>query len=766
MKLPLVWLKDYIKVKEKPEELANLLSLSGSEVEYIQDFGDEMGKVVVGEILEIKPHPKANRLLLAKVDIGRKKLDIVCGAPNIRVGQKVPVALVGAKLANGMVIEKVAIRGEESEGMLCAEDELGLGEDHSGIMVLDKSAKIGQKFSEIYGSKEPVLDLAITNNRADCFSILGLAREIGALTGESVNWPDIRFNKTVKKDLDIKVKVTEEKLCPKYTVRIIRNIAVKESPQWLKERLLAVGLRPINNVVDVTNFVMMEMGQPLHAFDLDKVKEIEVRKAKKGEKIKTIDNEERELDNDMLVITDGKEPIAIAGVMGGLDSEVTNKTTDVLLESAQFDSVSVRLTAQKLNLRSEASNRFEKGIDWQITEKASDRAASLIAELGEGEVVSDQLVAASRRFEPTVIELSLPFLNNLLGIDLSKSEVLDKLTALGFEARDDGQELKVTVPSWRSDVKIPVDLVEEVGRLYDYNKLKPTYLKAQLMPVALSLENKLIRQTQDILAGAGFTEVLNYSFYGQLPDCCGPEDHLAVANPLNPDQRYLRLDLEPRIKDNIAKNIREFDQVKIFEIGTVYLSHKGDHLPKENKMLAVAYATKKLKLNEALSYLKGVASLLFKELSIEDNKINFSLLKGDYTGVKIDYDNNFLGTIIFNSELSYGLLRLEVKELVNIVNKIKIYWPIAKYPSIVRDIALELADEILYREVESLVRETDSLIVKVDHLSTYPLEKQKKSLAIRIVFQSLERTLESREVDEIQQKIMDKLTAKFKAKLR
>ncbi len=763
MKLSLIWLKDYIKIKFSPEKLAELLSFSGTEVEAIEQAG-ALEKVVVAEILEIKSHPNADKLQLATVDIGRKKLTIVCGAPNIKVGQKVPLAMVGAVLPNGLEIKKAVIRGVESEGMLCAEDELGLSDDHSGIMILESTAKIGENVVKGSG-QAAVLDLAITPNRADCFSVLGLAREVSALTGEKVKWPAIRFPKISKEKIDFQVKVEDKKLCPKYTVRVIKNITIKESPSWLKERLSAAGMRPINNVVDVTNFVMLEMGQPLHAFDKKKVSEIIVRKVKKGEKIMTIDGESRELDESMLVIADAKKPIAVAGVMGGLESEVTVKTTDIILESAQFNPVSVRKTGQKLGLRSEASLRFEKSIDWQITEVASDRAAALIAELGGGEVAEEQIIVAAKKFQPATIKLSLNYLNNLLGAEIPKAKVTAYLKALGFEVKDSKGELNVKVPSWREDVKIPADLVEEVGRLFDYNKLKPSYLTAELRPVILSQEKQLVRKIQDILVGAGFSEVINYSFYGQTPCCCGPDYHLEVANPINPDQRYLRLDLEPRIKENIEKNIREFEQVKIFEIGQTYHPHQKGELPEEKKMLAAAYAAKKLKGETAIDYLKGLTQLLFEELNIDSEKINFSLLK-DVLGIKIDYNNKFLGTIIFNQQLNYGLLRLTLDELVKDASARKIYQPLAKFPAIIRDLAFEVEKNVLYNEIKEAVKRMDKLIVGVDYLSTYHLSDNKKSLAFRVIYQSAERTLRSEEVDKIQEIIIKELDKKFKAKLR
>ncbi|MFH1225771.1 MAG: phenylalanine--tRNA ligase subunit beta [bacterium] len=749
MRLPLLWLKDYIKIKIFPEKLAELLTFSGTEVEAIERTSG-LDKVMVGEILAIKPHPNADKLQIAMVDVGNQELAIVCGAPNIKVGQKVPTALVGAVLPNGLEIKKTAIRGVKSSGMLCAEDELGLGKDHGGIMILDQKAKPGDKLAEWVSSGEPILDLSITPNRGDCLAILGLAREISALTGEKVKWPIIDFPKIVKEKINCPVKVNDKDLCPKYVVRVIKNVKIKESPGWLKDRLLAVGLRPINNVVDVTNFVMMEMGQPLHAFDADKVKKIVVRKAKAGERIKMIDNEERELTESMLVITDGYEPIAIAGVMGGAESEVADKTSNILLESAQFNPISIRKTSQQLGLRSEASLRFEKGIDWLITERASDRAAGLIAELGDGIVVEEQIVVVGKKFKPAAVKLPLSYLNNLLGAELAKNEVMEKLISLGFEIKDYGRNLLVTVPAWRPDVKIPADLVEEIGRLFDYNRLPPSYLIAELKPMALSQEKQAIRTIQDILAGAGFTETINYSFYGHPPaggaECGGPENHLELANPINPDQRYLRLDLEPRIRENIEKNIREFDPIKFFEIGHTYQPNPpaGGDLPIEKKMLAVAWAGKKLKPESAINYLKGIARLIFQELNIDAEKIDISP--------------------VFND--NYGLLRLDIGELVNLAEPIKVYQPIPKFPAIIRDIAIEVEDRVLYGQIKKIVDKLDDLIARVEYLSTYSLANSKKSLAFRVIYQSAERTLKSEEADKIQEKIIKALNKKFQAKLR
>ena len=601
MKLPVNWLKDFVKLPLKIEKLSDILTFSGTEVEKIEVKGDNLKNIVVGEIITIVKHTNADKLKLCKVRVKKGKvLKIVCGANNVKVGQKVPVALPGAELPDGTKIEKTKIRGLDSEGMLMAEDELGIGDDHAGIYILGDKAKIGQSIRLALGLSEPVLDLALTPNRADCFSVLGIAREVAAVSKRKLNFEPEKI-KIKEKGNEINkwltIKVNEKNLCPKYTARIIEEVEVGDSPEQIKNRLRAAGIRPVNNIVDATNYVMLELGQPLHAFDYDKLsgkkKSIIVRKAKKDEKLKTLDGKERELETNMLVIADGQGAIALAGVMGGEKTEICKKTTRVILESAVFKPLSVRKTAQKLALRSESSNRFEKGLDYNMTEIALDRAASLIAKLTGGKIVKGKFKTTHelKNLRPT-ITLSLDLLKTYLNTKPPISRLKQIFTSLGFEFIEAKEgKLKLKVPSWRLDVRTEEDLIEEVARLYDYNKLKPTFLKGILKPVELPKELYWQNKIKDLLVSADMIEVYNYSNYSEnLAKNFGlnPEKHYRVTNPLNPEQEYLRQSLIPMMLKNVALNSDYSEDLAIFEVGNVFLS--GHDLPKEEKMVAGVFA--------------------------------------------------------------------------------------------------------------------------------------------------------------------------------
>ena len=496
MKLSLNWLKQYVKFKQTPEKLAEILTLAGIEVERIEKLGRGLENVVVGQIKTIVGHSGANNLVVCKVNVGKSRnLNIVCGAKNIKLMDKVPVALVGAVLPNGVKIEARKIRGINSEGMLCAEDELGLGDDHAGILILDSNLRIGQNFGKAIGLNDIVFDLSLPPNRADWYSVLGIARELAALTKQKLDVK--RYATKESKERSIKkhlsVKIQDYDLCPKYVAKVVKNVKIKESPAWLKSRLLAYGVKPINNVVDISNYVMIEMGQPLHIFDYHKVggKKIIVRRAKKGEKIKTLDNQERNLDSQILVIADNKNPIAVAGVMGGFDSEVTKKTKDIIIESAIFKPLSIRKTRQKLGLVTEASTRFEKGIWSDLPASAAERAAAMISQLADGEVIKDRIIKAKKEYKPQMIKVSLDYVNKLIGIEFGLNQAKRILESLKFKVEvSKDQILNVTVPSWRQDVKIPAEVAEEVGRLYGWNKLKPTAIYSELKPPKINEEKK------------------------------------------------------------------------------------------------------------------------------------------------------------------------------------------------------------------------------------------------------------------------------------
>lgn len=777
MKISFNWLKDFVKIDKTPEKLAEVLTLSGTEVEGIKSGHDFLDKVVVGEIITIIKHTNADKLKVCKVRVKKGVvLKIVCGAPNIEIGQKVPTALVGAKLPAG-ILKKTIIRGIESEGMLLAEDEMGLGDDHAGIYILDKKEPIGKFVKAVLGLNDTVFDLALTPNRADCFSVLGIAREVAAATKRKLQFIPDKFRLKEKASeiaKKLSVKVLDSKLCPKYTARIIENLEIKDSPEWMKNRLRASGVRPINNVVDVTNYVMLELGQPLHAFDYDKLsgakKSIVVRKAYKNEKIKTLDDKERELDPNMLLITEGKKALAVAGVMGGKSSEISSKTKTVILESAVFNPANIRKTTQKLSLRSESEMRFEKGLDFEMTELVADRAAALMAKLGEGRVVPGIInISAKEKAKPAAIDLPLALLKKYLNINLPELKVKQILKSLGFEVISSKEKvLKVQVSSWRADVRLPEDLIEEVGRIYDYNKLKPTYLRGTLKPVdipkSLIWENKI----KDICVTAGFSEVYNYSFYSE--DLArsfiniGSKSHYRVTNPINPDQVLLRRSLLPLLKMNMILNSAYEDKICLFEIGDVFLPDKNRF--GEEKMLGGYTYGKELR-----GKAKGLIELLMKELNIDEYQFKYENKNTQTVIVK----NNKIGeyTVHPSSEgkaytpkdlLEISYFEININSLIKFANEKRNFLKINKYPAVKRDISFFKPKETTYQTLENEIKGLSDLITDLEVFDRFEKEGQ-ISLAVRLTFQA-DRTLKGEEVDSVMDRIYKLMEDKFRIKIR
>lgn len=778
MKLSLNWLKEYIKIKQTPEQLAEVLTLAGLEVERTEKLDKGLDQIVVGQIKTMVDHAEADHLRVCKVDIGASKLlNIVCGATNIRAGDKVPVVLVGANLPNGVKIEARRIRGVDSEGMLCAEDELGLGEDHAGIMILDRDLRVGQKLGQAIGLDDTVFDLALTPNRADWFSVLGLARELSAILKQTLTVKRYPMKESKKEQIKklLKVQVNNDNLCPKYVARVVKHVKVGESPAWLKSRLIVSGLKPINNVVDITNYVMLELGQPLHAFDYDKVggHKIIVRRAKAREKILTLDNQERKLTNTMLVIADNKIPVAIAGVMGGFDSEVTKSTKNVVIESAIFKPISIRKTRQKLGSVTEASMRFEKGIWWTLPEQAADRAAALMSVIAGGEVVKDTIIVqAEKQYKPKAIKIALSYINRLIGHEFTLKQAKDILESLHFKVEvSKNKVLQITAPSFRQDVKIPADVAEEVGRLYGWNKLKPAAIYGELKPPLADQAKDWERTTKDTLVACGFTETLNYSFYSQsLLEKFGhaEKNHYQVANPLNPDQVYLRISLLPRLIDNVAQNAPNYETIKLFEMGHVYKKSKKE-MPEENQYLAAVIFGKKYEFYQ----LKGVMNKLFDSLKIK----NIEYRRADsqvMTGAEIFIKNQKVGSVgnvnlmILEKSKIQGKIsafELDFHKLLQFCGRV-VYKPVPEFPSVERDLALVVDDQVTYADLWEEIKDFSPLIVLVEGFDLYLMPDGRKSMAFHLIFQAPNRTLKSEEVDEIQEQIIENLNKKFKARLR
>jgi phenylalanyl-tRNA synthetase beta chain len=800
MKVSLKWLEEYVDIGLPPADLAQKLTMAGTEVKGWQVIGDNWKNIVVGQIVAINPHPSADRLSLPTVDLGTEQQTVVCGAPNLKVGDKVAFARVGAQLIDGhtgqvIKLESVKIRGVVSAGMVCSEKELGISDSHEEIMVLPADAPVGTPLNDYMG--DVIFDLDITPNRPDCLSVIGIAREVAALTGQEVRLPDVGYDETVAPiDRQISVDIIAPDLCPRYSASLITGVKVAPSPRWMQQRLLACGMRPINNVVDVTNFVMLEYGQPLHAFDYERIKgrKIIVRRAEEAEVLVTLDGVRRLLSRDMLVIADEERAVAIAGVMGGADSEVTGQTTAILLEAANFNPASIYHTGNSLNLPSEARMRFERGISPELTIPALKRATKLLVQLAGGEAAEGLVDAYPGKQEPEPILLSAGEVNRLLGVEFSLDQIKEALASLGFDCQPAGlaSEVWVTAPYWRSDINLAEDLVEEATRIIGYDQIPVTMLSGS---VPRQNPEPIIGFKQEVrrdLAGYGFQEVITYSLTSldllnkllSKPHPLEPAP-LRVANPMTADQEYLRPNLQANLLAALAANRRhEEGSIRLFELGRVYLSRPND-LPSEPEMLCGLLTGPRFEESwhggenpidffDAKGVVKGLLSRLGVEASFEPGE-DEGLHPAKQAAIAID--GKRLGVIgelhhkvvdAFEIPGEVYLFELNLTALLPFTTEHKLFQPILRFPAMVRDIALVVDARVVHRRVQDIIYGFP-LVTQVALFDLYTggqLPADKKSLAYRITFQSSSHTLTDEEVNEVQQQILDKLYAELGATLR
>ncbi len=778
MYIPINWLKDFVTIKQTPEKVAEVLTLGGFEVEKIEHKGEGLSGVVVGQIKTIVSHAEADKLVVCKVTIGKKELlTIVCGARNIKAGDKVPVAVVGTVLLNGLKIERRRIRGVDSEGMLCAEDELGLGDDHAGILILPAAAKIGQKLAVALKMNEAVLDVTVSPNRADCFSVVGLANEYAALTNQKFNDKKITVPENNKHQTAkiLSVQIKDQVLCPKYTARVVKGVTVGPSPQWLQSRLRLGGITPINNIVDSTNYVMLERGQPLHAFDLQAVDggKIVVRKAGKDKTFITLDGKERQLSPSMLMIADAKKPIAIAGVMGGQNSEIKKSTTDVVIESALFKPLSIRTTRQKLGLVTEASNRFEKGLWWDLPEWAVDRAAKLMAEIAGGTVAAGRVERSRKKpSQPTIITVRFDYIRNLIGRSISPAAISDYVTKLHCSiTKKDKETITIVIPSWRQDLKSPADIVEEVGRLYGWNKIKPAPITAPLRPVSLPPAVYWLRKIKQALVGCGMTEVSNYSFYGRdlmRQFSLQEKKHYQIENPLNPEQKYLRTSLIPRLFENIVKSYQSHEQLALFESGTVF-NKSTKQLPKEQSMIAGIFYNKRQHkaVDQTLGQAKAVLYLMMKRLGIND----WQIVSSDRS---IRVNSKTIGTYGWVTTVTAQKLpqlpawfEIDLARLAAVIPDKPAYKPISPYPAIERDMTFIADAQTNYYELQTAIQKIHPLITEVVGIGIpYQESGNRYSITFRLVYRSPDRTLQAKEAEMIEREVAADLLKQFNLKIK
>ena len=806
MNVTLNWLKAYIDFEFSPSELADRLTMLGVEVESVKQLGTDLEGVVVGSVTSIRPHPNADKLVLCQVDTGgTEELQIVCGAPNVREGMLAPVATIGATLPVGLTIKRAKLRGETSEGMLCSEKELGLSDDAAGLMELPTDTHLGTPLSETLRLDDVVFELEITPNRPDCLSLIGVAREIQAETGNPLKLPTVNLKESSTNAGDLtSVTIDAPDLCPRYAARVIQGVKVTESPAWLQQRLESVGIGVINNIVDITNFVLMEYGQPLHAFDYDKLTEnrIVVRRATESEHITTLDEVERELTPDMLVIADAEKPVALAGIMGGYDSEITETTCDVLLESAYFNPSSVRATAKALGISTEASYRFERGADPGVVLAALDRAAQLIAELADGTVCEGTVDVYPGQQPLTQIQLRPERVNFVLGTTLEAAEMAQILNRLGFDVDTAEEAYQVTVPTFRSDITREIDLIEEIARVHGYDNI-PTTLPKGDIPVPVSDPKTEVRmRIKHFLLAAGMMEAVNYSFCD--PNCFDKirlnandplRNTLQLRNPLSPEMSVLRTTLTPSLLENAQHNRNhQIDTIALFEIGSVFLH---DDKNGRSDLRIATLEPERVAGVLAGQIGEGVYSDPYRPPDFFDikglvegmleasNVVDWTLQKTDVPtfhpgrNAEVLLGDKRIGVfgeahpeVLENYDLPYKayLFEFDLEGLADAATFTKRFEPISIYPKVARDLAIVVDKDILSDMPTELIYTTggDSIdsVRLFDVYEGEQVPEGKKSLAYTITYHSATETLTDKAVNALHEKVVEHLSRELGAELR
>lgn len=805
MRVSYKWLQEFVEIDISPQELADRLTLAGIAVEGVTQLGRGIEKVITGRIETISPHPNADKLTVTSVNVGTEKLQIITAATNVREGDVIPVAVEGARLASGLVIKRAKLRGVESRGMMCSGQELGIdpktmpSDQAHGIMILPPGTPLGKDAKEILGLDDTILELDLTPNRGDCLSIIGVAREVAVLLGRPFRPAGPSFPELSESiEGRVRVDILDADLCRRFVGRLIKNVRVGNSPLWMQQRLRSAGIRPISNIVDVTNYVMLELGQPMHAFDYDLLTNghIIVRRAREGEKIISLDGVERNLTPDMLCITDPSGPVAIAGVMGGQATEVTEKTVSVLLESAFFNPISIRKTSKALGLRSEASLRFEKGIDIGGCARAADRAAQLITEMGGGEAVSGMVDRIPAPITDRVIQFRPSRATYVLGVDISKQEASRILTSLQFTVQDSGENLLVTVPTHRVDVNLEVDLIEEIARIHGYNRVPDTLPYGQSTRGFKTSEQSLTSKIRNLLVESGLYEVMTYSFISprtfnrmNLPEDSRLRNTVKIQNPLSEEHSVMRTMLLPCLLEVLAKNYnRRVQNGAVFEIGRVFFPKGENRLPEERNILsAAAMGRSPGGWNTApreydYYYLKGVLENLFS--CINTGPVNFLPETTDPSfhpgktafleagGTKLGVVGELHPDVIENYNLPEKVVafELDLARLIAVSGRPVVYKQLPKFPAVERDIAFIVKKDVPAADILNTIRDAGGKLLRsvslfdIYHGEQVPEGMQ--SMAFSLKFQAEDRTLTDAEVGEKVEAISNILAQKFGVELR
>lgn len=795
MKLPMSWLSDYTDIEGiSPKEYADKLTMTGSKVEGVEYLGAELDKVVAGKVLSCEMHPDSDHLHVCMVDVGEEEpLQIVCGAPNVAEGQMVPVALNGAVLPGGVKIKKGKLRGVVSNGMICSHEEMGISESllgyepEYGILVLPDDVKPGTDVKDLYGLNENVVEFEITSNRPDCFSIIGLARETAVSFKKSFKIPEVTFHETSDKITDkLSIDVQDKDKCLRYTSRMIKNVKIGPSPKWMRERLEACGIRSINNMVDITNYVLLEYGQPMHAFDLRHLEggKIIVRRANDGEMIKTLDEQDRKLTSDDLVICDAIKPVAIAGVMGGFNSEIKPDTTEVAFESATFDAASVRLTAQRVGLRTEASSRYEKGLDYNNTVPAIERACQLVEELGCGEVVGGAIDVIGNVKDAQPIMFRPEKINAFLGTDISTDEMVEILTSL--EVKIDMENMMLTPPSFRPDLVAEADIAEEIARFHGYDIIPTTLLSGESVIGMKNKEQNVEDKINEVLTAQGMSEIYTYTFVSpsifdklNIPAESPLRNTVKITNPLGEDTSVMRTTTIASMMEVLARNYNyRTTSAKMFETAKIFIPTEAGKLPEEPVIITLGMYGE----NADFFTIKGVCEVLFEQLHIDG--VSYIAVTDNPTYhpgrcAEIKVGNKILGTIGeihpsvsrkfgIDTECYVGELNLE--NILATMNDDVKYHHLPKYPAVTRDFSILLDKITPVAEIEAVIRKAaGKLLDKLELSDVYEghqIPEGKKSVMYKAAFRADDRSLTGEEADNLHDKIVKKLENALGAQLR
>ena len=792
MKIPVKWLEDYVDINIPPKELGDKLTMSGSNVEEVIIAGAEIENVVTGKIIEITRHPDADKLVVCQVDIGLDKpTQIVTAATNMKEQDIVPVALHGSTLHGGLKIKKGKLRGITSNGMFCSEEELGIATDEpvNGLMILPSDTIVGKDIKEVLKLQSVLIDFEITSNRADCLSVLGIARETAATLGTEFRKPALDYKATCTDNVEDIYKVyIKDELCRRYMLKGIKNVKIEPSPQWMQERLIEAELRPINNIVDITNFVMLEIGQPMHAYDVRQIttNNIIIERAKSDDKFVTLDEKERNLDESILSIKDEDRIIGLAGIMGGLNSEIKDDTTSIIFESANFEGVNIRLASKKLALRTDASAKFEKDLDPNMAQIAMDRACHLVEELGAGEIMLGCVDVYPKVVKPHSLEVEADWINKFLGTDILKRDMKMYLDRLELHTDIIGDFLIIQVPTFRSDINIREDVAEEVARMYGYDNIPTTMPKCETLKSGKSEKQKLEDKVVLSLTSSALNQSISYSFVSPkifnkilVPQDSELRKAVIIRNPLGEDFSIMRTTTIASMMECLSRNYsRSNEEARLFEIGKVYLPNEDtDKLPEERNILTIGmygnvdYLDLKGVVENVLDIL-GMKNTSFKRESenptYHPGKTSNLYVKREFTGV--------VGEIHPSVSENYEVLpRCYIAELnLDILYKYadlnRKYKALPKFPAVTRDIALIVDEEILVQDIEDIIVAQGGNILESAKLFDVYKGKQiaegKKSIAYAILYRRADKTLTDDEVNKVHEKILRTLEHKLGAELR